>query len=191
MAKNSKRRTRPLRHAFRFKIEATGKVVTFWAKVIEAKRDVYLPLKAEHVRESIRLKGVGNTQTCAMAVCARREKEAFSHPVEGYIDWTYTRAWVVSQTDRNGMPSICYVYEHSDGIGRLNDTPGGQRQLLAELVAEGGERIVHLRAPSKSSGKNVKKDTRGRGAQDGSRSRVQPRGAKQRFAFAQAGAVPA
>jgi len=122
-----------------------------------------------------------------MAVCARREKTAFGHPVEGYIDWTYTRAWVVSQCDKNGMPSVCYVYEHSDGIGRLNDTLGGQKKLLAELEAEGGERIIHLRP--------AKRDTHGKtkrgSARDGSRTRVQPRGAKQRFAVAQMGAVPA
>jgi hypothetical protein len=184
------RKTRQHQHAFRFKIESTGDIFVAWAKVIEPKADVFLPLKTEHVRESMRLKGVGNTQTCSMAVCALREKDNFSHAVEGYIDWTYTRAWVVSRRDRKtGMPSVCYVYDHSDSIGRLNDTRGGQKKLLAELEAEGGERIIHLKVPSKSTNKNLRVPASGR--RDSTRTKIQPRGAKQRFAVAQAGAVPA
>ena len=45
----------------------------------------------------------------------------------------------------NGLPATCYVYAHSDGIGQMNDSKGGQRKLLKELEAEGGERIIHLR----------------------------------------------
>jgi len=179
-----------IRHAFRFKVGATGKIFTHWARVIDGKRDVYLPLKAEHVQSSIDLKGAGNTQTCSMAVCALDNADCFPHKVEGYIDWFYSRAFVVSRLDKNGIPSECYVYEHSDGIGRLNDTPGGQRKLLAELVEAGGERIIHLRPLKKfihhKPGKSV-------GRRDGSRTKVkvQPRGAKLRFAVAELGGLPA
>ena len=59
-----KTKARVLRHAFRFKIAHTGKILTHWAKVIEAKADVFIPLKAEHVRRSIDLNGAGNSKTC-------------------------------------------------------------------------------------------------------------------------------
>jgi len=183
------RRTRQQRHAFRFKLEPSGKIITAWAKVIEPKSDVFLPLKSEHVKESMRQKGAGNTQTCSMAVCAQRESECFSHAVEGYIDWFYKRAFVVSKLNKNGLPSECYVYAHNDGIGQLNDTPGGQKKLLEELEAEGGERIIHLLVPPKSTGRNPK--PHGWGKRDGKRSKTQPRGAKLRFAVAQMGAVSA
>jgi len=186
MARASSKR-RHQRHAFRFKIEPSGKIVTWWAKVIEAKRDVYLTLKAEHVRESIRLRGVGNTQTCSMAVCAQREQENFPHAVEGYIDWFYRRAFVVSRLDKNGMPRDCYVYEHSDGIGKLNDSKGGQQKLLETLEAEGGERIIHLRPIRRNP--TAKHPPSGR--RDGSRTKAQsmPRGSKLRFAVANMGGV--
>ena len=186
-----KRRTRQMRHAFRFKIEPSGKILTFWAKVIEAKRDVFLPLRSEHIRESMKLDGVGNTQTCSMAVCAQREKECFPHSVEGFIDWYYRRAFVVSRLDKNGLPSVCYVYEHSDGIGKLNDTKGGQQKLLEQLQAAGGERVIHLMPPRNHHGSTK---PRSPSRKDGSRTRVTrvaARGAKLRFAVAQAGAVPA
>lgn len=185
----SKKKRRP-RHAFLFKIKVLGgktQTITQWARVIDARRDVFLPLKAEHVRESIKLNGVGNTQTCSMAVCAAANAELFAHQVEGYIDWYYRRAFVVSRLGKNGMPSECYVYMHSDGIGRLNDTPGGQRKLLAELEDAGGERIIHLRPVKKTAARLG----RPKGKRDGSRTKVQPRGAKLRFAVAELGGVPA
>lgn len=180
----SKRR---LKHAFRFKVGASGKIMTHWARVIPGKRDIYLPLKAEHVRKSLELKGAGNTQTCSMAVCALANSDCFPHKVEGYIDWFYRRAYVVSRLDKNGIPSECYVYAHRDGIGQMNDTPGGQRKLLRELEESGGERIIHMHP--------IKDDSRKRspatGRRDGSRTKVQPRGAKLRFAVAELGGVPA
>jgi hypothetical protein len=188
------RKKKPNRHAFRFKM-SNGKIVTFWAKVIPAKRDVYLPLKAEHVRESIHLKGVGNTQTCAMAVCASRSAECFPHPVEGYIDWFYTRAYVVSKVNRDGMPSECFEYMHSDKIAQLNDTRGGQRKLLEQLEAtENAERIIHLRPVKVRDPKYYQQGAASReSSRDGSRTRSTrvARGAKLRFAVARAGGVPA
>jgi hypothetical protein len=185
-----KQRKKRQRHAFLFKVKVAGKDKTFthWARVFPAKRDIYLPLRADHVRRSIGLKGAGNTQTCSMSVCAQDNAEMFPHDVEGYIDWFYSRAFVVSRLDKNGIPCECYVYQHSDGIGRLNDTPGGQHKLLDELEAEGGERIIHLRPLRQfihhKPGKPI-------GHRDGSRTKVQPRGAKLRFAVAELGGVPA
>lgn len=182
----SKRKHRSHRHAFRFRV-GSG-TVTLWAKVVPAKRDVYLPLRAEHVAESIKLRGVGNTQTCAMAVCAARNAECFPHKVEGYIDWFYSRAFVVSKLDKNGMPIECYEYMHSDKIAQLNDTKGGQHKLLDQL-RERGDRIIHLRpvrdrASQKGSGAP-------KGIGNGSRTRIAAKGAKLRFAVAQMGGVAA
>jgi hypothetical protein len=112
------------RHAFRFRVGTKDdpKIITCWAKVKPAKTDVYLPLKAAHVQRSIGLRGVGNSQTCTMAVCASQEKENFPHPVEGYIDWFYHRAYVVSKLDKNGLPIECYAYAHSKSFS-LNCWP--------------------------------------------------------------------
>jgi len=177
-----------VRHAFRVKIAHTGKVITYWCKVIDAKQDVFIPLKAEHVRKSIKLNGSGNTQTCTMAICAKANEDCFPHVVEGTIDWFYTRAFVVAQVDRNGIPKTCYVYAHSDGIGRLNDTPGGQRKLLKELEATpSGERIIHLRVIQPNTRVRSRKPA---GKRDGSRTKVTSvRGARLRWAVAQGGAV--
>jgi len=182
---SKRRRTRAIRHAFRIKIAHTGKIITHWVKVIEAKHDVFIPLKAEHVSRSITLGGAGNTQTCTMAICAKANENCFPHVVEGTIDWFYTRAFVVAQVDRNGMPLTCYVYAHSDGIGRMNDTPGGQRKLLKELEAS-GDRIIHLRPLKPRTDRRSPQA----GRRDGSRTKVTTlRGPRLRWAVAQAGAV--
>lgn len=179
----------PPRHTFRFKIQTPGekpKVLAVKAKVIRATKPVELILTAADVRRSMRLKGVGNTQTCSMAVCAKRQADAFPHAVEGYIDWQYRTAFVVSKVSKQtGWPIACYAYDHQDQIAKLNDTRGGQKKLLAELEAK-GDRVIRLypikkreRAPGKKTGRL-----------DGSRrSRPAAVGAKLRFAVAQLGGV--
>ena len=94
-----KKTFRTQRHAFHFKLPG-GKVLTAWAKARNAKKAVVLNLTAEDVQGSIELKGIGNTQTCSMAVCAKRQANAFPHAVDGYIDWLYRTAFVVSKIDR-------------------------------------------------------------------------------------------
>lgn len=175
------------RHAFRFLIEhddGSTQTLTAWAKVKRAKRSVALTLTAEDVRRSIKQGGVGNTQTCSMAVCAKRQSEVFPHPVEGYIDWQYSRAYVVSKVSKTTrMPTECVVYNHQDDIAKLNDSRGGQQKLLDELVSR-GDRIIHLRAPSR----HPKKPGVAKGRTTGERSsRLAAVGAKLRFAMAQLG----
>lgn len=181
----------PPRHAFRFKVEVDGKskVLTALAKIRYEKKPVELVLTSEDVRHSIKLKGVGNTQTCSMAVCAKRHSAAFSHPVEGYIDWQYSRAYVVSKVSKEtGMPVECVPYEHTDDIAKLNDSRGGQERLLKMLEAD-GDRIIRLR-PVKRRKPYAK--PRGEGRKDGTRSsRPAAIGAKLRFAVAQLGGVAA
>lgn len=185
----AKRKKKPNRHAFRFKMP-NGKIMTVWAAVIHAKSHVYLPLKAAHVRASIEAGGVGNTQTCSMAVCAARESSCFPHPVEGTIDWFYSRAYVVSAVNKDGLPSKCYEYMHYDKIAQLNDTRGGQRKLLNQLDAD-GDRIIHLLPVDRAMKRKRSAPDKPRGNQDGSRTRVTARGAALRFAVAQAGGVSA
>lgn len=181
---------KPKRHNFRFEIQTEEgekpKIITAKAEVRRAKRRVNLILTADDVRRSIKLKGVGNTQTCSMAVCAKRQASSFPHPVEGYIDWQYATAFVVSKVSKEtGLPVACVAYGHRDKIAKLNDTRGGQQKLLAELEA-GGDRVIRL-LPIK---KRVR-DQSGRASRSrADESRMpRPHGAKLRFANALLGGV--
>jgi hypothetical protein len=52
------------RHCFRFRIKGVDgnhQTIEAWAKIVRARFPVALDLAAEHVRKSIKLKGVGNT----------------------------------------------------------------------------------------------------------------------------------
>ena len=187
------------RHAFRFKIldeSDKPKVLTFWAKVKKATRPVQLTLTAADVRRSIRSNGVGNTQKCAMAVCAKRQKDQFPHPVEGYVDWQYRMCYVVTKISaENGFPTGCVAYQHGDEIARLNDTAGGQQKLL-ERLEETGDRTIFLRPPEKY---RPTKQGKQKGLPSGERSprpahissdaMKRPVGARLRFAVAHAGGV--
>lgn len=177
------------KHAFKFKLptmDGKENFLTVMANTIQATKPVRLELAADDVRRSIKLRGVGNTQTCTMAVCAKRQADKFPHPVDGYIDWQYSRAYVVSKINpKTGFPSSCYVYEHKDDIAKINDTLGGQQQLLRELE-KSGNRIIHLRPFQKRPSKAG--TLKGAGKKDGSRSsKPIPRGARLRFAKAQLG----
>jgi hypothetical protein len=129
-----------------------------------------------------------------MALCALRQEKAFPHPVEGYIDWQPSRAYIVSKLDSNGMPGECVVYTHDDDIALVNDSEKGQKKLLADLIANGPRKIVLLpirkRAPVKPDPIN-----HGWKPEDQRKSKRSPdkvlhlRGAQRRFAIAQRGGV--
>lgn len=176
------------RHAFKFKIQDGDKsrILTAWAKVKVPSRKVELMLTVDDVRRSIKMKGVGNTQTCSMAVCAKRQAGVFPHPVEGYIDWQYSRAYVVSKISKEtGLPIECFAYLHNDDIAKINDTAGGQRKLLAQLESN-GDRKIHLRPIVVQ----IAKPGAPRGKNTGERSsKPSSRGATLRFAVAQLGGV--
>jgi hypothetical protein len=182
---------KPSRHTFNFKIVGDGetRIHSVKAKVTRASTPVTLTLKPEDVERSIKLGGVANTQTCSMAVCAKRQAERFPHPVDGYIDWQYSTAYVVSKT-KDGLPSECFAYRHNDSIAKLNDSKGGQRKLLAELKANGPREIKLLPIRYRP-----REEGRPRGKNDGSRAKrpttLSVKGAKLRFAFSQLGGVPA
>jgi hypothetical protein len=184
--KRSKRSRSGIKQRYPFRVQmGDGRIFTLWARVIQAKRPVEVMLKAEHVRESIRLGGVGNTQTCSMAICSKREAHCFPHRVEGWVVWTYNRAYVVSRLDKNGAPLECYAYAHADIIGKLNDSTGGQQKLLAQLERD-GDRKVRLYPIKRYDKPGYKPPPLGKG--DGSRVKT-PRGAKLRYAMAAAGGV--
>jgi hypothetical protein len=184
-----KKRKSP-RHAFKFTIlneDGSTQTLIAWAKVKPAKLPVDLELNPDDVRRSMRLKGVGNTQTCSMAVCAKRQADRFPHPVEGYIDWQYARAYVVTKLDkRTRLPSECVAYRHSDDIAKLNDTSGGQLKLL-ESLEKNGSRVISLRPPDRP---RIRLPGKPIGRKTGDRtSRPAAVGAKLRFAVAQLGLV--
>lgn len=180
---------KPPRHTFRFTVdtgeEGKPKVLTAKAKVRHAKKAVELVLTAADVRRSIAMKGVGNTQTCTMAVCARRHASAFPHAVEGYIDWQYRTAFVVSRLSKQThLPIACVAYQHYSSIAQLNDTKGGQLKLLQQLERD-GDLVIRLLPP------RPRKPRPGRptGNRTGERAPRLGTGAKLRFAVAQLGGV--
>jgi hypothetical protein len=137
----------------------------------------------------MRLDGVGDTAKCSMAICAADHAAAFPHPVEGHIDWTYTRAFIVSKlSPKTGLPSECYVYDHTDGIARMNDTPGGQQRLLDALERD-GERVIVLKPKRIRSRRG--RSGRGRPITGRRDPAHRLRGAKLRYAVAARGRLPA
>ncbi len=182
-----KKQRKSPRHAFRFKVdEGDNRCIVSWAIVRQAQRAVELTLKAQDVLRSIELNGAGNTEKCAMAICAKRQKAAFPHKVEWYIDWQYRTCYVTTKISKeSGLPTECVVYEHSDDIARLIDDPtkAGQKKLLA-VLQEKGDRVIRLRPQRKP------KPGRESGKRTGERSsRPKSVGARLRFSMAHTGGV--
>ena len=180
------------RHTFRFKVGGDGekeRLIEYPAVVRRAKQPVELTLTADDVRRSMSLDGNGNTSTCTMALCAKRQKEVFPHRVEGYIDWQYRTAYVVSKLGKDGLPKECVAYSHNDQIAQLNDSPGGQRKLLKQLTVEGERTITLLPMPKRYDEPHSLGKVKGRS--DGSRTgRPHGTGARLRYAMAHVGGVP-
>lgn len=135
------------KHYWKYKLR-NGRTVRKAALVIYAEEPVSADLTADHVRESIRLKGVGDTQTCSMAICCTSQAGRFPHRVTGDVEWYYSRAFVGSKLDADGFVAECYVYGHHDNIAKFQDTKAGQQKLLAELLRD-GDRTVNLMPLSK------------------------------------------
>lgn len=187
--KTKRRATHQIRHTFYGKmfhpLDDSTTINKVKARVIPAKKPVDLVLEYDHVAKSIKLKGVGSTTSCTMAVCAGAQKDAFPHKVYPILDWTYSRAFITSKLDRNGFPSECYCYEHNDDIAKLNDTTGGQRKLAKKLKAD-GPMVIKLKPYRKRS--DLGRPGAGRKS-SGARSRLGV-GAKLRYATMIAGGVP-
>jgi hypothetical protein len=86
-------KTNARRHGFRFEF-APEHVITRYARVRSAKTPVQVKLAASHVREALRLRGMGDLRNCAGAVCVRKNGNEFPHSVVGYTDFSDTRVWV-------------------------------------------------------------------------------------------------
>lgn len=195
MKKNTKK-FRTQRHQFLFKIPdlrrpGKTKVIRSWAKVINATKPVTLRLTAEDVQRSMKMDGAGNTQTCSMAICAMRQSEAFlPHVPEGYIDWQYSMAYVVTKLNAQGLPCECVAYRHQDDVAKINDSPAGQKKLLAELVVN-GDREIRLYPPQKKRDQSGRKDPppAKKTGKRGPGKTLHLKGANLRYATAQLGGV--
>lgn len=130
------------RHGFIFKVDGQ-KPATVWATVKPAKSEVVIVLTADDVQRAIDLKGFGNAQNCAGAVCTKRHADRFGHAVTGHVDWLYDRAYVADKNDNLGFPKSCVAYDHGDKIARLFDTKDGLKQLL-RLLQKNGPREIRL-----------------------------------------------
>jgi len=140
--KNAAHQRWPFRHKLK-----NGTVKVYWLKVIPAWNTAHPILEAKHVQESIRRHGVADTQNCAEACMVQDNADKFDHPVEGTIDFTYRRVAVVSKLykeprilrgSKRTVSGECVVYEHKHSdIAKLNDSPRGQKKLLAMLKANG------------------------------------------------------
>lgn len=178
-----------LRHAFRYKLK-NGKEIARWFKVIPGSENIVLRLLAEHVEESIRRNGVGDTQNCSMAVCAQTHESVFSHAVEGTIDWYPSRCYVVSavypeprrfnRTSKKFIEGQCVAYEHNSPIWKFNDNKEGQKKLLKLIKEAGGHIDVHLRPWRKQTQGTAHRAS----ARDGSRVKnIKKRGGAGRIAY--------
>ena len=153
------------------------------AKVRLATKTVTLRIDKAHVQQSITAKGVGSTSACVAAICMARNAEAFPHQVEGHVDFNYYRAFVVSKVDKHGLPSECYAYEHNrKDIALLNDTPGGQKRLLAMTPIDLVLKPYRVRSVIGRPGTHSKTGTRTRA--------IAAKGAKLRYQTATVGVFP-
>jgi hypothetical protein len=186
-----KQKRRSPNHFFYFHLlnPVTNKemVQKFPAKVKDGKKKIVLTVKEEDVCTAIKANGAGNTQCCTMAVCAQRSADLFPHTVEGFIDWQYRTAYVVSKV-KNGVPIECYRYSHHDKIAHINDSPSGMKKLRKVIADAGGEIRVTL-LPYQKNYWSPKQHAHGVNM-DGSRSSKKTAlvlGAARRFAVANFG----
>jgi len=177
-------------HVFLFKVltlDGKTRTLRITAKVKRATRAVPLTLRAEHIEEALSIKGFGNTQSCMMALCAKSSK--FPHPVDGYIDWQYRTAFVVSRVSKKtGFPSHCVAYEHNCKYAMHFDrflTEIESRKVIQGLLMElkkTGPQQVLLRPPIKRKPMRYPK-----GRMTGERAKIASVGAHRRFAVAHPG----
>jgi hypothetical protein len=182
----------PIRHPFLYEMvrgDGTKTVHKAWAAVIKASKPVTVVLTEDHVNRSMALNGAGSTSQCSVAICTYNHRAAFPHPVEGHIDFNYSRAFVVTRLDKQGLPRECVAYEHSAGsVAKLNDSPGGYAKLLVR-IQKSGPLAITLRPYRVRSA--VGRNGAMRPA-SGTRSPIKTyRGAKLRYATMQLGAMPA
>lgn len=176
------------RHSFCYSIDQgpgeAPSIQTVRVKVRKATTPVTLVLTADPVKRSIVMHGQGNTQRCSMALCVKAHAPSFPHPVVGPVDWTPSRVYICDRLNADNMPIRCVAYAHDDDIWRLNDSPGGQKRLLA-LIEEHGPITVRLK-PLKIRTRQPLDRPRGAAKSKDPLSHLGT-GAKRRFAFSKMG----
>lgn len=116
------------------------------ADVYYGKQSIQLTLTLADLERAEKMKGVGTTQACMMAVCSERHANAVPHPFL-LVEWTDSMAFFFTEM-KLGRRAKCVVYKHEDKLAAMFDSPKGRRELRKRLVAE-GEITVHLRPPQK------------------------------------------
>jgi len=186
MSKKKRSRIAANKHYWKYKLR-NGRIVSKAAKVIYATTPVTLELTADHVGESIRVKGVGDTQTCSMAICTVKQASRFPHPVTGDVEWYYSRAFVGSKLDSDGFVSECYVYVHNDDVAKYQDSKDGQKKLFAEL-RQNGDRKVRLLPLTESERGTHRSGGEHRGSREDGTRRARYKGTQARVAHVLASA---
>lgn len=179
----------PVRHNFLFQVTAgdgSKRIIKSPAKVRLGRVHIDLTVTAEDVQAALKAGGAGNSSKCTVAHCCYRMRDAFPHKIEGHVDWQYSRCFVCIKTNKFGLPSECIVYEHDNGIARMNDTRMGMFKLL-EKIEKHGPITIHLRPYRRRSEEGRKGADR---KTTGARGIGQPRGANLRFDIARLGAGP-
>jgi hypothetical protein len=180
------------RHAMRFDFGGPRPTRIYVnVKPAKNKTPIFLSLREEDVVKAITLHGIGDTQRCAMACCVDRLKTLFPHKVI-MIDWSQSRAHVVTKVKSNQMPSECVPYRHRSSIAEQFDRGvAGHRKVISAIRAAGGELVIKLTPVT--TGRPKKKEQRSKN--QGSHkpltaaeraSRSLPRGAVRRIARAMA-----
>lgn len=170
-------------HYFRFRLDGAKKDHLAGAVVRPAKRKVEIHITQDHVLRALELKGQGNTQNCAGAICTRDHGDVLGHAAY-FVDWFESRVFIADKIKGDGWPASCIVYKHNDNVAKLFDTEAGMKKLLAN-IRKNGPKLVTLYPLKVNSHKGTLKQTQHRGsARDGSRKRAAVRmsGANLRFA---------
>jgi hypothetical protein len=183
--------TKPVqhRHRFSFKInlpDGKAHVFEYWAKIRTPPKPARVTLAAVDAEKAIENDGCGNSQLCSMSTAITRQKNAFSHPVLGIIDYYSRTVYIASKRDKNGAIVECYRYYHHDDIANRNDKPGELKKLAAELHKDGPKTV--LLSPRNRNDRTTKGGT---GRRTGERSSLtMGKGDKRRYAVAMGGRFP-
>lgn len=155
-------------HTFHYTLP-NGKKQKLDADVWIGKESIQLKLTSADMDRSEKLRGVGTTMVCMMAVCSERHADSVPFPFL-FVEWTDAMAFFITEM-KLGRRAKCVVYKHEDKLAAMFDTPKGRRELRKKL-AEEKEIVVYLRPPqARASQAGILKPS----SADGSRTRVASR----------------
>ncbi len=136
-------------HTFHYTLP-NGKKQKLEADVYLGKHPIPLKLNSTDMDRSEKMRGVGTTQACMMAVCSERHSDLV--PFEFItVEWTDSKAFFITEM-KLGRRAKCVVFRHEDRLAALFDTPKGRRELRKRLAKE-GEITVYLHPVQKHSSK--------------------------------------